>query len=253
MTFAAEEEDDGNRSDTVWKVMIVDDEEEVHHVTKLALDDFTFEGKKLIFVNAFSGEEAREKLREHLDTAVLLLDVVMEEEDTGLKLARYIRNELHNHLVRIILRTGQPGQAPEARVIVDYDINDYKEKTELTSQKLFTTLVTSLRSYRDLAIIDANRRGLERILEASPAIFQLQSMRKFASGVLTQLTALMNLHRSALYCQMSAFAAMKEPEADFYILAATGEYDNAIDKPLRLAVSPKVLRELEQAFQQKTN
>ena len=253
LVFAAEDDDNSSKSDRTWKVMIVDDEEEVHHVTQLALEDFEFEGKGLVFVNVFSAEEAREKLVEHSDVAVILLDVVMEEDDSGLKLARFVRNELNNALVRIILRTGQPGQAPEARVIVDYDINDYKEKTELTSQKLFTTLVTSLRSYRDLSIIDANRRGLERILEASPAIFKMQSMRKFASGVLTQLTSLLHLNRSALYCQTSGFAAAKDMEDEFYILAATGDYDNVIDKPLRQAVSPVVLRDLERAFQQKAN
>lgn len=253
LVFAAEEPATKPGQKKNWKVMIVDDEEEVHQVTQLALRDFEFEGKGLTFISVFSGEEAREQIVAHPDTAVILLDVVMEEDDSGLKLARFIREEVNNYLVRIILRTGQPGQAPEAKVIVDYDINDYKEKTELTSQKLFTTMVASLRAYRDLETIDANRKGLERIIEASPAIFQLQSMRKFASGVLTQLTSLMHLSQTAFYCQISSFAATKDRHEDFYILAATGNFDQGVNQPLPEVVSEELQQELEQAFKEKTN
>ena len=84
------------------------------------------------------------------DVAAVLLDVIMETDVAGLDLVEYIRNELKNETVRIILRTGQPGQAPERRVIVDYDINDYKAKTELTADKLFTTLTAALRGFQQL-------------------------------------------------------------------------------------------------------
>jgi two-component system sensor histidine kinase ChiS len=147
--------------------MIVDDEEEIHNVTKLALNDFTFEGKGITFLSAYSGQEAEQLMRSHPDTALILLDVVMETDDSGLVVAQRIRQELGNRLVRIVLRTGQPGQAPEGTVVIDYDINDYKAKTELTTQKLFTTVVTALRTYRHLTMIEAHRRELDRIALAS--------------------------------------------------------------------------------------
>ena len=53
-----------------------------------------------------------------------------------------------NRLVQIILRTGQPGQAPERDVIRQYDINDYKSKTELTALKLYTAVTSALRAYQ---------------------------------------------------------------------------------------------------------
>ncbi|MEW6500772.1 MAG: response regulator, partial [Thermodesulfobacteriota bacterium] len=150
-----------------WKVLIVDDEEEVHAVTRLVLKDFQFAGKGLTFLGAYSGKEAMRLIAEHPDTAVIFLDVVMERHSAGLEVVRHVREELKNSFVRIILRTGQPGQAPEEKVIVEYDINDYKEKTELTAQKLFTSMVASLRAYRDILTIEANRRGLEKIIEAT--------------------------------------------------------------------------------------
>ncbi len=133
-----------------WRVLLVDDDEEIHFITKLALKDFVFDGKKLEFTSAFSGQEAKDIFTSQSEFALVLLDVVMEDDDAGLRVARFIRDELKNFSTRIILRTGQPGQAPENKIIIEYDINDYKTKTELTAQKLVSTIVTALRSYRDI-------------------------------------------------------------------------------------------------------
>lgn len=136
-----------------WKVLIVDDEKDVHDVTILALKRLEFESCGLEFFSAFSAAEGRELLEQHPDIAVVLLDVVMEDESAGLSLVRQIRNELGNDSVRIILRTGHPGQAPEESVTLEYDINDYREKTELTARSLRTVLITALRSYRAISMI----------------------------------------------------------------------------------------------------
>ena len=131
-----------------WKILIVDDEQDVHEVTEMALTRFSFDERPLHYLHAFSSDEARGQLQQHPDIAIILLDVVMETDDAGLKLVQYIREKINNHIVRIILRTGQPGYAPEKEVITNYDINDYKSKTELTAQKLFTTIMASLRAYK---------------------------------------------------------------------------------------------------------
>lgn len=169
-----------------WKILIVDDEPEVHAVTRLALSDFKFLGRGLEFYSAESGEEGCKLMCEHPDAAIILLDVVMETDDAGLKVARYIREDLDNHFTRIILRTGQPGQAPERTVIINYDINDYKSKTELTAQKLFTAVMSSLRSYRDIMSIEHSRRKLEKTLYSSADLFSEQSEDIFHDGIVQQ-------------------------------------------------------------------
>jgi len=148
-----------------WKVMIADDEEEVHTVTRFALMDYSYKGRKLQFLNAYTGKQAVEMLQENPDIALILLDVVMEHTHAGLEAVENIRTKLQNHFVRIVLRTGQPGQAPEDEVIIKYDINDYKNKTELTDKKLFTTLTTGLRSYGDIIEIEGFRQNLEQKVE----------------------------------------------------------------------------------------
>jgi len=184
-----------------WKVMIVDDEPAMHEVTRLALSGVTFAGQGLEFISCYSGSEAVEALRTNPDTALMLLDVVMESEHAGLDVARRVREELDNQMVRIVLRTGQPGQAPERKVITDYDINDYKEKTELTSSKLFTLLYASLRAYQAILSIELSKRGLEEIIEASADIFKLSSLDRFARGALEQLSALLQITPGALFIQ----------------------------------------------------
>lgn len=130
-----------------WKVLIVDDEPQVHTVTELVLRDLTFENQKIQFFNAYSAAEAKIILSQNDNICLALVDVVMEEEDAGLKLVEHIRDVLGNKAIRIILRTGQPGSAPEKDVIIKYDINDYKEKTEMSAQKLITCVITAFRNY----------------------------------------------------------------------------------------------------------
>ena len=151
---------------TPWRVLIVDDDVDVHVVTKFALSQASFQGRRLSFLHAYSGAEALALLRSTPDIAVVLLDVIMETQDAGLQVARQVREVLHNSAVRIILRTGQPGQALEHRIIIDYDINDFWCKTDLTTRKLFTTVIASLRTYATL------RAAQQQVAELAAALAQ---------------------------------------------------------------------------------
>ena len=163
-------------SDEVWKVLIVDDEQDIHTVIRLALENFRFEGRKLQFVDAYSAAEAKNLLREHADVAVLLLDVVMENHSAGLHLVEHIRQVEQNPFVRIVLWTGQPGHAPEKKVIEHYEINDYRAKTELTSDKLFAVVLSALRNYRSLLEIESYRRNLEDKVSERTRVLQQQTV-----------------------------------------------------------------------------
>lgn len=146
--------------DRPWQILIVDDDLDVHAVTRLALHKVRYKNRPLKFLSAYSRQEAYVMLRDTPDIALVLLDVVMETDDAGLSLARQIRAELNNQMVRVVLRTGQPGQAPEQSVVMEYDINDYKSKTELTAQKLFTSVISSLRAYESLIAAERSRSEL---------------------------------------------------------------------------------------------
>ncbi|MBY0237754.1 MAG: DUF3369 domain-containing protein [Burkholderiaceae bacterium] len=202
----------------LWRVLIVDDDVDVHAVTRLALRNVSFKGRELELFSAYSGREAYEILRDTPDIALVLLDVVMETDDAGLLLARRIREELHNAIVRVVLRTGQPGQAPEQRVIIEYDINDYKAKTELTTQKLFTTVISALRAYESLNMLERSRIGLGKILAGATNLYQIHSLREFASGVLNQVSAILDVGADGVLCLMQGDTGPAT------VVAATGGY-----------------------------
>lgn len=218
-------------SSDAWKILVVDDEADVHSVTEYMLKGREYRGRPFQFLHAYSAKETKTVLAENPDVAVILLDVVMETDDAGLLLVKYIREDLKNKAVRIILRTGQPGKAPAAQVILDYDIDDYKEKTELTVEKMVVTLVAALRSYSFITTIEENRQGLRRIIEASSDIFERQSLQKLGCGVLGQLTSILRLKKNAMYTHASGLAA-SGIKGQPIVLAGTGEFCHFVEQPM---------------------
>ena len=227
-----------------WKVAVIDDEPAVHDGTRFALADYKLNGQGLNIISAYSAAEGRELLRRHPDVAVVLLDVIMESDTAGLGLVEFIRNELKNDTVRIILRTGQPGQAPERRVIVDYDINDYKAKTELTADKLFTALTAALRSYQQLQRMVETRRGLEIIIEAAGTLFDFKSMQRLAEGVLTQIASLLNVSCAGILVLREG----QNAHETFSVLAGSGCYSRFIGSDVSNIIEHDLRRLVEEAF-----
>ncbi|SFB78019.1 DUF3369 domain-containing protein [Pseudoalteromonas denitrificans] len=207
-----------------WDILVVDDEDDIHQVTKLVLSGFHFEGKQLHFHHAYSAKEAKEKISQLNNIAVCLIDVVMETTHAGLDLVKYIREDAKNHDVRLVLRTGQPGEAPEESVIRDYDINDYKNKTELTAIKLKTLLYSALRAYRDILIIEKHKRSLEKIIDASAHFLECDTVNQFASTILGHVSEVMGLDDNEIYCAAAVNSQFKSA-GDFQLLAATGDVD----------------------------
>ncbi|MCP4115949.1 MAG: DUF3369 domain-containing protein [Desulfobacteraceae bacterium] len=223
-----------------WKILVADDEPEIHDITRIALNSYVFEGRGVKLLSAYSGEDVKQILSREDDVALVLLDVVMEREDTGLTLVQYVREKLGNQMIRIVLRTGQPGKVPENEVITRYDINDYKAKTELTAQKLFTTVTASLRAYSSLKIIERNRRGLERIIKSTATIFEQRSLSQFATGVLEQLQEILKGASGTVRCATGAYAVSGGGDT-FTILAATGDCGGKTGLPVQQAFPPEVM------------
>ncbi|MEW7847179.1 EAL domain-containing protein [Massilia aurea] len=183
-----------------WRILIVDDDADVHSTTTFALGNVNMQGRPLAFLHAYSAAEAFALLRRESDVAVILLDVVMERADAGLQLVRRIRDELGLHDVRIILRTGQPGYAPEMEAIRGYDINDYRTKSELTRTRLYTAVAAAIRSYEQICALEANRIGMERIVAACAQLMALHGVRDVAYGILAQAGGLVGQAADGVLC-----------------------------------------------------
>lgn len=239
MSFLGEGDSEGKKNNTyiaqdeennplVWRVLITDDEQDVHSATTFALRNTKIMGRRLEFLHAKSAEETVRVLKDHDDIAVILLDVVMETPNAGLDLVAVIRGELDNKQARIILRTGQPNQAPEIEVIRDYDINDYKLKSELTQNKLYASLTTAIRSYQQIKTIEASKHGLDLIVHASADLISKKGINEFAQGVIVQLSGLLSIDPDGLICVRKNGRG----EGRAFVIAAAGHYCMLIDKPL---------------------
>ncbi len=225
LKFAPPRKEDKKNTTTgkPWIIVLIDDEPQVHEITQLVLKNFQFESRPIEIINTYSGSEAQKLFESRDDIAMAIVDVVMETDNAGLDLIHYIRKNLGNSYTRLVLRTGQPGQAPEDKVIQEYDIHDYKDKTELTDTKLKTLLYSGLRSYRDICLIKANKLGLERIIESANSLIISDNLKVFSSAVLEQLTRIIGLDKNALYANVSSVYATQHKNPSYQILAATGE------------------------------
>jgi response regulator RpfG family c-di-GMP phosphodiesterase len=204
-----------------WKIAIIDDEEQVHAVTQLVLKNTLVDDQPLEFFNAYSAAEGLTLFQDHPDIALAFIDVIMESENAGLELIHQIRNDLQNHSTRIVLRTGQPGTAPEETVIRTYDINDYKSKTELTDTKLKTCVYSSIRSYRDIITIETSKRGMQKVIAASDSVLRSQTLYQFGNAILGHTVQLLNIKTAEMYLVSQHVDLFGD--AELILLAATGD------------------------------
>lgn len=182
-----------------WKVAIIDDEDQVHTVTQMVLKNTRVDDRPLEFLNARNAAEGLRLFQDHNDIALAFIDVIMETDDAGLRLIHQIRNDLDNHFTRIVLRTGQPGSSPEETVIRNYDINDYKSKTELTDTKLKTCVYSSIRSYRDIIAIESSKKSMQRVIAASDSVLRSKTLHEFGNAMLDHTLQLLNITTAEMY------------------------------------------------------
>jgi len=231
MIVFADENTSSKPKEETWKLFIVDDDEDIHEITKLALKDLKFKGKSISFESAYSAEEAITKLKQNPQFAIVLLDIGMETADAGLDVATFIRQQLDDDLTRIIIRTGQPGDVPEKDIIDNYDINDYKSKTELTVEKLFTSIRTAIAQYDQINELAHLNEDLEIRIKDALDIQQKQQEALFLQDRTVQMGELLNMlaHQwrqplsriSAVTTQLKFALALGEIDA--------GEFNKQID------------------------
>lgn len=227
----------------VWNVLLVDDDHDVHAATKLALGNVPIEGRALNIQSAYSAAEARAILSTRNDFALAIVDVVMEDENAGLNLVSHIRDQLLNRNMRIILRTGQPGYAPEIETIKNLDINDYKTKSELTRTRLFTSITIALRAYALICRLDAGRQGLEQVLNSMRQLGNPTGLGNFSAGLVSQLCALLNVPAECLVC-----AVLEAPGSYPVVLAGGGVYGDWIGMPVDTLPNQRISANLQRTL-----
>lgn len=213
-------------TEPVWKIFIIDNDASVHDATDFALSDEIVCGRPLEFHHAFSALEAIKKMETLSDVAVILLDVVMETPNAGLDLVSHIRSHPNYEHSLIVIRTGQPGLAPEKQVMRQYLIDDYCPKAELTTDHLLTKITGSIRAYQHRLNLAQKAQGLEKILESTSDLIKIQSSRHFAEGVLHLLAKLLDVALSGLLIIQTQNSESQGHSTKASVLAGSGKYAN---------------------------
>ncbi|WPC72378.1 HD domain-containing phosphohydrolase [Vibrio porteresiae] len=236
---------------TPWKVALIDDEDDVISVSEMVLKRVLVDSRPLLFLKARSAEEAKQLFKDHSDIALALVDVVMESDHAGLDLVKWIRESHKNTSTRLVLRTGQPGEAPEEDVIRDYDINDYKNKTELNSTRLKTTIYAAIRAYRDIREVEQGSKGLEDVVSATTRVLQASNSEAFCRQALREVKELIGQQTVSFYLHYQLLNALGNREQ---ILLSFDGVQYQIDTELKDDIFPAAIRKTaDQALMQKQN
>lgn len=245
--FAFSDDLPGTTSQPVWRVLAVDDDADFQRATAFALSELELLGGRIELIQAFSCREASMLLAKHHDIALVLLDVVMETEDAGLRLIKALREVIGNRETRVVMLTGEPGLAPAHEVMRDYDINDYWTKSELSAERLLTVLTAAVRGYAQLRAVASARRGLQMIVESSNALFCSKNTRELSAKILSEITSLLNLQTEGIVCvRADEVDATAEPNAR--IVSASGRFFDSIDADLDV-LQPQVAAAVRQCLQ----
>ena len=225
-----------------WRILIVDDDPEVHQATTFALESLEVAGKPMTLFHASNCDDALRVLSTEPDIAVVLLDVVMETPTAGLDLIDTIRHELGLTTTRIILRTGQPGYAPEIETIRRYEINDYKSKGELTQARLYAALSVALRNYEQLRSESRAREDLQQILDSGRKLRDARGQGADPGALLGVLSSYWDSPADGLLVEGPL------PVASMKLSAGLGRYAGQGGRLLSAVAVPAVVAALEQSL-----
>lgn len=238
-----------NSKNGSWKVLIVDDDNFIHKMIKEINKDIKFEDKSIEFYSAYTSEQAIDILEENKDIALVLLDVFLKQQDSGLVLAKYIREEIENIDTRIVLMTGKGCVALQEEVILSYDINGYENKTDLFSKKMNTVILSSLRSFRDINRIKNNRLAMEEVVESISKLYEINSIEEFLSSSLYHLSSVINQCKEVEFCGLNSFAAIRQGQTNiFRIIDGKGKYEKSIDNGIRETITESDLMKVNKIF-----
>ncbi|WP_430462652.1 EAL domain-containing protein [Thalassolituus sp. LLYu03] len=212
-----------------WKVLTVEDDATYQASLVHSLKDFTYRDAKVQLFTASSAAEAAAVLAEHPDMAVMLLDVVMETDDAGLRLVGSVREVLGNATLRIVLLTGQPGMAPRADIMHRFDVDEYWNKSDLSRETLHAVLSSHLRTWYSMTELQRAQQGLQMIIDASRSLMNRHDYDDFTQHVLDNIAHVVGVKSGGIVC---ASKSPKDISSDAQIIAASGNYSSIRGQPI---------------------
>ena len=245
--FAAEEE----QADTdlkVWKILTVEDDLDYQNALVNSLKELKAkDGYKYELLTANSVPEAALALSMHPDIALIFIDVVMEEDDSGLRLVNTIREVIGNAEMRIVLLTGQPGFAPESDIMKMLDIDEYWNKSDLSAEKLQSIVNSNMRTWEYISQIRSAKQGLQLVLDASRSINGKHDMASFSYAVLKEISNILKITEGGgIFCSSNAGS-----KSECLILSTHGCFSGTKGQPVETSLPAEMLQDFKQAIKER--
>ena len=228
-----------------WHVLLVDDDPDVLLVTRMALEGLDVSGTPVHLHVAHSAADAKRLLTQRADFALMVTDVVMEHDRAGLELVRWVRERDPLAHMRLVIRTGEPGQAPESSVLESFDINDYWPKTELTAHRMRTLVVGLLRSFRDLVVVERQKEDLRTLVHSIGTLASLRGTAALVETVLRMIESTYGLgaEMTVLFLELPQHADVRQAR----LLDATSDAARHAGRPVGAFLEADLLAMLERS------
>lgn len=140
-----------------WKVLIVDTDDTLEALAANTFVNETFHNRQIEIITASSSAQAKVQLQQHPDCALILMSINLELDQAGFFVVHFIRNKLDNQFLRIILFTESEEQVAQHGLIASYDFDDLRLKADLSSDHLYTVVLTNLRTYEKMISTESLR------------------------------------------------------------------------------------------------
>ncbi|WMM24210.1 DUF3369 domain-containing protein [Tissierella sp. MB52-C2] len=234
-----------------WNILIIDNDNFIHQIIKEMNKDLTFEGKSINFHSAYNTKEAIKILEKNKDIVLVLLEMFIEKEDSGLDLVKYIREDIEDEDIRILLMTEKNINGLEDNIILNYDINGYERKSELLCRKMSTVILSSIRSFKDIRVMRNNRKSMEKVVSSISNLYEKDTIGDFLISSLSHLSSLINQCRCRIQeeDELNSFVAVREGTSNiFRMIEGKGKYKDCINKTIRESVSTTDLMKINKIY-----
>lgn len=218
-----DEDDSCIEKTTIWNILSVEDSTDYQAALVSSLNAITLPPHTCLKIHtAQSAYQASKILNSCHNIGLILLDVVMEEDDAGLRLVSIIREEIGDASVRIVLLTGQPGFAPEQEVMQSLDIDEYWNKSDINEDKLKTIVYSNMRTWAYMRELTEARQGLQIVLDAARSINSRYDLPSFTRTVLSEIGNILGVESGGLFCMGDSVSSIDEARVE----TATGCYSD---------------------------
>ena len=133
-----------------YKVLVVDQRPTALYSSRLALSKMSFAGKSFTAIEACSLEEAKKRLLDHEGVAMVILNSEIEGQDISVSIIDFIRNELKNESIRIIIRTGYPNSSLKRSITENYKIDGYLFEEEIEKSQFEFVVINAIHTYNQI-------------------------------------------------------------------------------------------------------